>query len=61
MIKALAKKSGIIHSEKQPSSNVTSNETAEFVKNFFTRPDIVYTMPGMKDDITIWENGTKKR
>ena len=45
---------------KQPS-NVTTNETAQFVKNFFKHPDIVYIMPGMKDEITIWENGTKKR
>ena len=51
VIKALA---GIIHSEKQPSNNVTSIETAQFVKNFFAHPDIVYTMPGMKVEITIW-------
>ena len=60
MIKALAKKSGIINSEKLPSNNVTSDETAQFIKNFFTHPDFVYTMPGMKDEITISENGTKK-
>ena len=57
-IKALTKKSGITHSWKQPR-NVTSNKTAQFVKKF-TRPDIVYTMPVMKDEITIWENGTTK-
>ena len=42
VIKALARKSGIIHSEKQPSNNVSSNETAQFIKNFFTCLDIVY-------------------
>ena len=28
--------------------------------NFFTCSDIVYTMPGMKDEIAIWESGNKK-
>ena len=53
MIKALATKSGIIHGEKHLNNNVNSNETAESVKNFFTRPDIVCTMPCMKNEITI--------
>ena len=35
VIKALAKKSGIIHGEKKPSNNITSSETAKFVRNFF--------------------------
>ena len=43
VIKALAKKSEIIHSEKQPSNNVTTNETKQLVKNFFKCPDIVYS------------------
>ena len=60
MIKTLAIKSGIIHSEKQSSNSVTSNKTAQFVKNVFRCPDIVYTMSGMKGEITIWENGTKE-
>ena len=55
VIKSLAKKSGIIHSEKQCSNNVTSNKTAVFVKNLCTHPDIVYTMPSTKDEITIRE------
>ena len=59
VIKALAKNSGIIHSKKQPS-NVTSNETAQFVKIFFTHPDVVYTKPGTKDEMTSCKNGTKK-
>ena len=61
VIKALAKKSGIIHSEKQCSNNVTSNETAVFVKNLCAHPYIVYTMPGMKDEITIREKGLPHR
>ena len=53
VIKALAKKSGIIHSKKQPS-NVTSNEAAQFVKIFFT-----HTKPDTKDEMTSCKNGTK--
>ena len=36
-----------------------SDETKECVKNFFFRPDISYTMPGMKDMMTIWSDGGK--
>ena len=59
-IKALAKKSGIIHSEKQLSNNVTSTETVNLVKNFFTHSGIGSTMPGVKDEVSIWEIGAKK-
>lgn len=31
------------------------------VKEFFLRPDIVYTCPGMKDVVTVWENGIKQK
>ena len=61
VIKVLAKKSGIIQSEKQPSNNVTSNKIAQLVKYFFTGPVIVYTVLEIKDEITSWTNGTKKR
>ena len=27
----------------------------QFVKDFYTHSDIVYTMPSMKDELTIWE------
>ena len=33
----------------------------EQVRNFFIRPDIVYTMPDMKDEITFWEKGVKTK
>ena len=36
-----------------------SDETKECVKNFFFRPDISYTMLGMKDMMTIWSDGGK--
>lgn len=31
------------------------------VINFFYRPDIVYTCPGMKDVITVWKDGKKEK
>ena len=36
-----------------------SDETKECIKNFFFRPDISYTMPGMKDMMIIWSDGGK--
>ena len=32
VVKTVVKNSGIIHSEKQPSNNITSNKTAQFIK-----------------------------
>ena len=60
MNKALAKKSEIIHSEKLPSNNVTIIKQHSLSKNVFTHPHLVYTIWDMKDEIIIWENGTKK-
>ena len=34
-----------------------ADETKECVKDFFFRPDTSYTMPGMKDMMTIWTDG----
>ena len=61
VIQAISKKLELyiyIHSEKEPSNNVISNETAQFIKNVFKHSNIFYSMPGMKDEITILENGT---
>ena len=54
MIKALAKQAGVLPAEKskKKSANCISEETMQFVKDFYTRSDIVYTMPGMKDELT---------
>lgn len=38
-----------------------SEDIVRNVQNFYIRPDISYTMPGMKDEITIWIGGTKTR
>ena len=36
-----------------------SDDTKECVKNFFFRPDTSYTMPWMKDMMTIWSDDGK--
>ena len=57
MIKALAKQGGVITAEKSKmkSASCISEETIKFVEDFYTLADIVYTMPGMKDELTIWD------
>ena len=62
VIKVLAKWAGVISTEesKKKSASCISEETIKFVKDFYTCSDIVYTMPGMKDELTIWEKGVKK-
>ena len=55
VIKALAKQAGVLipaEKSKKKSANCISEETVQFVKDFYTRSDIVYTMPGMKDELT---------
>ena len=55
MIKALAKQGGVIPAEKSKmkSASCISEETIKFVEDFYTLADIAYTMPGMKDELTI--------
>ena len=36
-----------------------SDKVKEDLQKFFYRPDISYTMPGMKNEITVWEHGKK--
>ncbi|XP_073537000.1 uncharacterized protein [Phyllobates terribilis] len=36
-------------------------EVQETVIQFYNKPDIVYTAPGMKDEMTIWKNGKKTK
>ena len=62
VIKVLAKHAGVIPPEKSKnkSAGCISEETTKFVKDFYTCSDIVYTIPGMKDRLTIWEKGVKR-
>ena len=68
IVSNLAKKVGLkLQQEKEPSSSGQhieksdnqAKELAELVAEFLCRADIVYTAPGMHDEITIWEDGEK--
>ncbi|KAG8175962.1 hypothetical protein JTE90_000001 [Oedothorax gibbosus] len=67
VVSNLAKKVGLkLQQEKEPSSSghdieKSDNELAELVAEFLCRTDIAYTALGMHDEITIWEDGEKKR
>ena len=43
------------------SQKALSEETENLVKLFYYRMDVVYTMPGLNDYMTIWEGGERKR
>lgn len=40
-------------------NTVSDEEAHNLVVEFFFRPDIVFTAPGMKGEITVWKNGEK--
>ena len=44
-----------------PSSKKLSDETVELVESFFQRPDVIWTAPGIKDEMCVWKNGKKMR
>ena len=52
--------------KQEKSGNITSISTLtedlkEKVKRFYYRPDIVYTAPGLRDEITVWTEAGKER
>lgn len=61
VIRGVAKRVGIELVKKMNENlNDSRNETVEQeIKDFYFRPDIVYTCPGMKDCMVVWENGEK--
>ncbi|GBL98741.1 hypothetical protein AVEN_8634-2 [Araneus ventricosus] len=61
VVNNLVKKVGL-KLQKERETNVSDdNLNKELVAEFLGRTDIVYTAPGMHDEMTIWENGMKKR
>ena len=58
----IAKMAGIegIRIRKEQRKTEESQEKA-LVKAFFARPDIVYICPGLKDEVTVWNNGKKEK
>ena len=47
--------------ETSMSRNSLSNELQDLVTSYYFRPDVSYTMPGLKDEMTVWKNGKKER
>ncbi|GBM13664.1 hypothetical protein AVEN_148187-1 [Araneus ventricosus] len=61
VVSNLVKKVGLkLQKEREPNVS-DDNPNKELVAEFLCRTDIVYTAPGMQDEMTIWENGIKKR
>ena len=48
-------------SPPKPIHNTLPDDVVEKVINFFTRPDIVWTSPSLKDEMTIWDESGKKQ
>jgi len=47
--------------ENQRGNRGLPDDTVSLIKEFFYRPDIVYTAPGMRDEMAVWENGIKSK
>ncbi|KAF2896017.1 hypothetical protein ILUMI_10164 [Ignelater luminosus] len=62
VIKGVAKRLGLtIIDETENNENDVDKQNKELaiVKNFYYRPDIVYTCLGMRDSMAIWKDGKK--
>ncbi|XP_071034011.1 uncharacterized protein [Parasteatoda tepidariorum] len=55
----LTKRVGMTLDKEMEKSKQSSIDYSKVI-NFFFRPDIIYTCPGMKDSICVWEGGEKK-
>ena len=49
----------IKYCNKSEQGNNQFAETVKCVEEFYTRSDIAYTMPGTKDEVTLWIDGKK--
>ena len=47
--------------KEQLQENSLTKETIKFIEDFYMQSDIVYTMPGLRDEMTVWSNGTKQK
>ena len=63
VVTALASEFGITEPIIQARANrKVSEETKTNIQNFYLRTDISYTMPGMKDLMTVWnDDGNKEK
>ena len=67
VVEGLAKRIGLALDEEmctaigQGGRPAVSEDVVASVTEFCYRPDISYTMPGMKDEMTVWEQGKKMK
>ena len=43
------------------SSQRFTEENKKLMTDFYVNTDVAYTMPGMHDEMTVWENGIKSK
>lgn len=58
VVRSLADVVGL-HTDQSMSMAKVAGPHEMTVKDFFHHPDVAYTAPGMKDEVTVWENGVK--
>ncbi len=67
VVEGLAKRIGLALDEEMRTAvgpggrPAVSDDVVASVTEFYYRPDISYTMPGMKDEMTVWEQGKKTK
>lgn len=65
VVSGLARRFAVDMEDKLETSmsrrNSLSNELQDIVTSYYFRSDVSYTMPGLKDEMTVWENGKKER
>ena len=51
----------ITHNHGQRINQRFTEENKKLITDFYVNTDVVYTMPGMHDEMTVWENGNKSK
>ena len=67
VVNGLAKRVGlelspkITHKHGQRINQRFTEGNKKLITDFYVNTDVVYTMPGMHDEMTVWENGIKSK
>ena len=51
----------ITHNHGQRINQRFTEENKKLITDFYVNTDVGYTMPGMHDEMTVWENGIKSK